>query len=102
MPEQVRHDEKRTTRGRHFMELGITRSAVVTGGASGPGAAPARALAASGVTVAFFDPQAATGEQSATEPGGTFCAADLTSDDQLDTGLAPARAASGEESTLGC
>src|SRR3546814_9038969 len=80
MPEQVRHDEKRTTRGRHFMELGITRSAVVTGGASGLGAATARALAASGVKVAIFDLQAEKGEQIATEIGGTFRSEEHTSE----------------------
>src|SRR3546814_3257061 len=88
MPEQVRHDEKRTTRGRHFMELGITRSAVVTGGASGLGAATARALAASGVKVAIFDLQAEKGEQIATEIGGTFCAVDVNSDESVDAGFA--------------
>src|SRR3546814_3790288 len=102
MPEQVRHDEKRTTRGRHFMELGITRSAVVTGGASGLGAATARALAASGVKVAIFDLQAEKGEQIATEIGGTFCAVDVTSDESVDAGFAKARAANGQESILVC
>src|SRR3546814_9247439 len=73
------------------MELGITRSAVVTGGASGLGAATARALAASGVKVAIFDLQAEKGEQIATEIGGTFCAVDVTSDESVDAGFAKAR-----------
>src|SRR3546814_5428724 len=84
------------------MELGITRSAVVTGGASGLGAATARALAASGVKVAIFDLQAEKGEQIATEIGGTFCAVDVTSDESVDAGFAKARAANGQESILVC
>ena len=44
------------------MKLGNDIAAVVTGGASGLGAATARALAAKGVKVAIFDLQAAKGE----------------------------------------
>ncbi|RIA43619.1 NAD(P)-dependent dehydrogenase (short-subunit alcohol dehydrogenase family) [Hephaestia caeni] len=84
------------------MELDTTISAVVTGGASGLGAATARALAAAGVKVAIFDLQAEKGQQVATEIGGTFCAVDVTSDESVDAGFTNARAANGQESILVC
>ncbi|MEE3098509.1 MAG: SDR family NAD(P)-dependent oxidoreductase, partial [Pseudomonadota bacterium] len=49
-------------------------SAVVTGGASGLGAATAKMLAAKGAKVALFDLNAEKGEALATEIGGVFCA----------------------------
>ena len=55
------------------MKLDSTVSAVVTGGASGLGAATARALAAKGVKVAIFDLQAEKGEAMAAEIGCVFC-----------------------------
>ena len=54
------------------MKLDNTVSAVITGGASGLGAATARALAAKGVKVAIFDLQAEKGEAMAKEIGGVF------------------------------
>ncbi len=84
------------------MELGNTISAVVTGGASGLGAATARALAAKGVKVAIFDLQAEKGEAIAGEIGGIFCAVDVTSDESVDAGFAQARGANGQESILVC
>ena len=75
-------------------------AAVVTGGASGLGAATARALAAKGVTVALFDLQADKGEALADEIGGVFCKVDVTSDDSVDAGFAAARAAHGQERIL--
>ena len=51
------------------MKLDNTVAAVVTGGASGLGAATARALAAKGVKVAIFDLQAEKGEALAQEIG---------------------------------
>jgi NAD(P)-dependent dehydrogenase (short-subunit alcohol dehydrogenase family) len=45
-------------------------SAVITGGASGLGAATARALAKEGVKVAIFDMNAEKGEAVAAELGG--------------------------------
>src|SRR3546814_4662445 len=51
----------------------LTVSAVVTGGASGLGAATARALAAKGVKVAIFDLQEEKGKAIAAELGGVFC-----------------------------
>ncbi len=75
-------------------------AAVVTGGASGLGAATARALAAKGAKVAIFDLQADKGEALADEIGGVFCKVDVTSDDSVDAGFAAARAAHGQERIL--
>ena len=52
------------------MQLDSTIAAVITGGASGLGAATARALAAHGVRVALFDLNADLGEALAKEIGG--------------------------------
>jgi NAD(P)-dependent dehydrogenase (short-subunit alcohol dehydrogenase family) len=82
------------------MKLDSTVSAVVTGGASGLGAATARRLAACGVKVALFDLNAAQGEALATEIGGVFCKVDVTSESDVDAGFAKARAANGQERVL--
>ncbi|HOM11950.1 MAG TPA: SDR family oxidoreductase [Rubrivivax sp.] len=82
------------------MKLSSDISAVVTGGASGLGAATARRLAASGVKVAVFDLNEAAGEALAKEVGGVFCKVDVTSDEQVDAGFAKARAAHGQERVL--
>lgn len=82
------------------MELNSNISAVVTGGASGLGAATARALAAHGVRVALFDLNAEKGEAMAAEIGGVFCNVNVTSDDLVDAGFAKARAAIGQERIL--
>ena len=58
--------------------------AVVTGGASGLGEAPARGLAAEGVKVAIFDLQEDQGGRVATEIGGVFCKADVPDAASLD------------------
>jgi NAD(P)-dependent dehydrogenase (short-subunit alcohol dehydrogenase family) len=82
------------------MKLSSTISAVITGGASGLGAATARRLAAHGVRVALFDMNEASGEALAAELGGVFCAVDVTSEEQVDAGFARARAAIGQERIL--
>jgi len=74
--------------------------AVVTGGASGLGAATARALAACGIKVAIFDMNSAAGTALAGELGGVFCRVDVTSEEQVDAGFAKARAALGQERIL--
>jgi NAD(P)-dependent dehydrogenase (short-subunit alcohol dehydrogenase family) len=79
-----------------------TTAAVVTGGASGLGAATARALAAKGAKVAIFDLQRERGEALAAAIGGVFCEVNVTSDDSVDAGFAKARAAHGQESVLVC
>ncbi|HLR98222.1 SDR family oxidoreductase [Mycolicibacillus parakoreensis] len=72
-------------------------SAVVTGGASGIGAATARQLAAQGARVVVADLQAEKGQALAEEIGGTFASVDVTDTDQIiaavDTaaGLGPLR-----------
>jgi NAD(P)-dependent dehydrogenase (short-subunit alcohol dehydrogenase family) len=75
-------------------------AAVITGGASGLGAATARALAAKGAKVALFDLDAGKGEALAAEFGGVFCQVDVTSDASVDAGFAKARAANGQERIL--
>ena len=75
-------------------------AAVVTGGASGLGAATARALAAKGAKVALFDLQADKGEALAAEIGGLFCRVDVTLDESVEAGFAAARAAHGQERIL--
>lgn len=82
------------------MKLDSSVSAVVTGGASGLGAATARALAAKGVKVAIFDLQAEKGEAIAKELGGVFCEVNVTDDASVDAGFEKARAAIGQERIL--
>lgn len=82
------------------MQLDSSIAAVVTGGASGLGAATARRLASHGVKVALFDLHAAQGEALAREIGGVFCQVDVTSEEQVDAGFAKARAAHGQERVL--
>jgi len=62
------------------MQLDKTIPAVITGGASGLGAATARALAAKGVKVALLDLNADAGEKLAKELGGTFAKCDVTNE----------------------
>src|SRR6476469_9985892 len=58
-------------------------SAIVTGGASGIGAAVARQLAAAGAKVVVADLQADKGEALAQEIGGVFVAVDVTDTEQI-------------------
>ena len=58
-------------------------SAIVTGGASGIGAAAARALAAKGATVVVADLQADKGEALAAEINGVFAQVDVTDTEQI-------------------
>lgn len=82
------------------MQLNSGITAVVTGGASGLGAAAARALAARGVKVAIFDLQKDKGETIASEIGGVFCEVNVTLDESVDFGFAKARTAHGQEHVL--
>jgi NAD(P)-dependent dehydrogenase (short-subunit alcohol dehydrogenase family) len=82
------------------MKLDSTVSAVVTGGASGLGAATARSLAAKGVKVAIFDLQAEKGEAMAAEIGGIFCECNVMDDASVDAAFAKAREAHGQERIL--
>ena len=58
-------------------------SAIVTGGASGIGAATARLLAAKGAKVVVADLQADKGEAVAKEIGGAFCKVDVTKTEDI-------------------
>src|SRR6185295_14869115 len=82
------------------MKLSSSITAVITGGASGLGAATARRLAAHGVRVALFDVNEAAGEALAADLDGVFCSVDVTSEEQVDAGFARARAALGQERVL--
>ena len=82
------------------MKLDNTVAAVITGGASGLGAATARALAAKGVKVAIFDLQEEKGKAIAAEIGGVFCEVNVTDDASVDAGFAKAREAHGQERIL--
>ncbi|SFV15292.1 SDR family NAD(P)-dependent oxidoreductase [Pseudoduganella namucuonensis] len=82
------------------MKLDSSIAAVITGGASGLGAATARALAAHGAKVAIFDLDAARGEALALELGGVFCQVDVRSEAEVDSAFARARAAHGQERIL--
>jgi len=82
------------------MKLDSSISAVITGGASGLGAATARRLAQHGVKVALFDLNAEAGEKLAAELGGVFCKVDVTKEDEVDAAFAKARAAIGQERIL--
>ena len=82
------------------MKLDASMSAIVTGGASGLGAATARRLAAQGVKVAIFDLNEKAGEALAAELGGVFCKVDVTSEESVDAGFVKSRAAIGQERVL--
>jgi len=71
-------------------------AAIVTGGASGLGAASARALA----RVTIFDLNAEQGTRLAHEIGGLFHKVNVTSDADVESGFAAARAAHGQERIL--
>ncbi len=82
------------------MKLDSSISAVITGGASGLGAATARALAAHGVKVALFDLNEEKGEALAQELGGVFCNVNVTDDASVEAGFAKSREAIGQERIL--
>lgn len=82
------------------MQLGNSIAAVVTGGASGLGAATARALSSKGVKVAILDLNRDAGSALAREIGGAFCEVDVTRDDSVDRALAQARSVHGQERIL--
>ena len=65
-------------------------SAIVTGAASGIGAAVARQLAAAGATVVVADLQADKGEALAQEIGGAFVSVDVTDTEQIKAAVARA------------
>lgn len=82
------------------LKLDSSLAAIVTGGASGLGAATARMLAATGVRVAVFDRNTEAGEAVAREIGGIYVSVDVTDERSIDDGLAKARKAHGIERIL--
>jgi NAD(P)-dependent dehydrogenase (short-subunit alcohol dehydrogenase family) len=82
------------------MKLGQDIAAVVTGGASGLGAATARALAGKGVKVGILDVNDAAGTAYAKEIGGVFAKCDVTKEADVDAALAAVRKAHGQERIL--
>ena len=73
---------------------------VVTGGASGLGAAVARAFAEAGAPVGIFDLDAARGAALAAELGGVFAPVDVADPESVGAGFAAVRAANGQERVL--
>ena len=82
------------------MKLDSSISAVVTGGASGLGAATARRLAALGVKVTLFDMNENDGKAVAEEIGGAFASVDVTDDASVAAGFEAARSTHGVERIL--
>lgn len=82
------------------MKLGNDVSALVTGGASGLGAATARALADAGVRVGILDLDETGGHETAKSIGGVFARCDVTSEASVASALAAVRAAHGQERIL--
>lgn len=76
------------------MKLETTR-AIITGGASGLGAATARHFAANGASVALFDLNEDLGTALASELGGTFHKTDVTDEASVAAATAAARKAMG-------
>ncbi|MBO6633683.1 SDR family NAD(P)-dependent oxidoreductase [Parvibaculum sp.] len=82
------------------MKLDSSISAIITGGASGLGAATARALAKEGVKIGIFDLQEDKGEALAKELGGVFAKVNVTDEASVDAGFEKVRAAIGQERIL--
>ncbi len=82
------------------LKLSADMSAVVTGAASGLGAATALALSDAGVKVALFDLNEDRGRAEAADLGGLFCRCDVTSGASIADALEVARAEHGQERIL--
>src|SRR3954447_16066960 len=83
------------------MELGGT-SAIVTGGASGLGAATSRLLAEYGATVVIADPQGDKGEPLAKEIDGVFAETDVSNTEQVIAAIEAATARAPLWSLVNC
>ena len=77
---------------------GVT--AIVTGGASGLGAATARLLTERGARVGIFDMNEAMGQAVARELGGVFAKVNVTQEAEVDAGFAAVRSVLGQERIL--
>jgi NAD(P)-dependent dehydrogenase (short-subunit alcohol dehydrogenase family) len=75
-------------------------AAIVTGGASGLGAATARRLAELGSKVAIFDSSPGPGQELARSIGGLYCKVDVTDEAGVSAGLDQAIAAHGSARIL--
>lgn len=75
-------------------------AAIVTGGASGLGAAAARALAEAGAQVTIFDLNRAAGEALAADLGGHFAEVDVSDEASVAAGIALAEEKMGRISAL--
>jgi NAD(P)-dependent dehydrogenase (short-subunit alcohol dehydrogenase family) len=75
-------------------------AAIITGGASGLGAATAEMLAARGAKVTLFDLNEQLGTAKAQEIGGRFAAVDVTNEDSVANAIAEAEAVYGKARIL--
>ena len=82
------------------MEMWTGQTALVTGGASGLGAATAKALSAAGLKVALFDLNEEAGTALAADLGGIFHKVDVSDPDSVTDGLAAVRATMGAPRVL--
>ena len=77
-------------------------AAMVTGGASGLGAATSRRLATAGAVVVIADLQDEKGEQLAAEISGSFVHADVTKEDMVEDAVRVAMAAAPLRAVVNC
>src|SRR5512134_2501525 len=96
---RAHRQQRRAERG-ELMQLDNGIAAIVTGGASGLGAATARALAAKGVKVAILDVNEAEGTKLSGAIGGRSFMCDVTDERSVSAALEAARAAHGQERIL--
>jgi NAD(P)-dependent dehydrogenase (short-subunit alcohol dehydrogenase family) len=82
------------------MRISANTPVIVTGGASGLGAAVARGFAALGAPVGIFDLNEELGRALAGELGGAFARVDVSDPDSVRAGFATLRAAHGQERVL--
>lgn len=79
------------------MKIAKNTPAIVTGGASGLGAAVVRALRAEGVSVGILDMNKEAGEAFALETGAAFAQCDISDPDTVSAALVTLRDAQGQE-----
>ncbi|MGQ0848284.1 MAG: SDR family oxidoreductase [Actinomycetota bacterium] len=77
-------------------------SAIVTGGASGLGAATVRRLAKAGATVVIADLQDEKGEALAAEVGGAYVHADVTNNDEVQAAVESAMSSAPLRAVVNC
>mgnify|MGYP001179667968 CR=1 FL=1 len=75
-------------------------TAIITGGASGLGAATARLLTERGARVGIFDMNEALAAEVAAEIGGAYAKVNVTNEAEVDAGFAKIRAELGQERIL--